>query len=130
MAYVANINYNGPNSCHQNDFNGNPMGYSNGQYESVDSLYGGNGYWVYDNTACNIEFEGPAMSGNIALSKGWNIFGVASAVSLNAIASSCNIVSGPFLYDSASSSYYSTTSLEPGVGYFIYVSSNCNIMSS
>ncbi len=128
--YVTNINYNEPNACNQNDFNGGPFTYSNGEYVNSYNIYGGVGYFVYDNTACNIDFEGPAMSKNTSLSKGWNIFGVASATQFSAIEGNCNIVSGPFSYDQSSNAYYSATSLVPGVGYFVYVGASCTLTQS
>ncbi len=116
-------------TCTGKDASSQLLQYKNGGYESPSSyLKGGTGYWVDINTPCTVEFDGTPMSQTtISLTKGWNVIGVASAAQISSIIGGCDIISGPFSYDPASSTYYGTTELSPGLGYFVYAGADCTL---
>ena len=105
---------------------------SNGQYIRATSLYGGVGYWIKSTAACALTFAGPSLSINefSNLNAGWNMIGALNGTTqFSSIKGTCNVVSGPFGFDIASNSYYNSTSLVTGSGYFINVTSACNLGS-
>ena len=96
---------------------------------------GGNGFWFYSHTQCSINIT--AVSANAVypqtlaehLFAGWNLIGTPfiTTDSFKTIASSCNVDGNFYGYNTTSKNYYSTTTPTIGEGYFVYLTSPCNI---
>jgi hypothetical protein len=134
LKYASSIDYSA-STCVRSDFTSPLLEYSNGQYSDADTIYGYVGYWVDSGVACSIKFYGPELSGNRTIGIGWNIIGTpesksgAEGMHISDFSGNCYVLGNPLSYDTNTSTYYNSTTVYPGKGYFIYVMSGCEIGS-
>ncbi|MHA1835083.1 MAG: COG1470 family protein [Candidatus Baldrarchaeia archaeon] len=106
-----------------------------GRYEEVKDLLNGKvgwGYWIKVREKCKMKVRGNSITVDEfeGLKPGWNQIGSPSqAVNFFSIIGNCNLLSGPWKYDSASKNYVKTHILQPGEGYFVKVESYCKLGS-
>ncbi|MFH0973495.1 MAG: hypothetical protein V1817_01760, partial [Candidatus Micrarchaeota archaeon] len=90
------------------------------------------GYWVYAPSACSITVEGTeavTLEG-ARLHTGWNLIGGPLApVSFDSMLGNCEVLGGPWYYNSAKSVYEKAGVLEAGKAYFVRVKSTCTLGS-
>jgi len=88
----------------------------------------GSGFWVYSSIDCTMQYSGSYQIFSIPLSAGWNQFGTFS-VSRDVIGlSGCTFSQGPFYYNTQGSNWlYPVSSLVPGNGYWVYLTSSCTL---
>jgi len=110
--------------------------YSNGRYIDVlkgpNSMVNGWGYWVKMDYDCIANTKGSKISIDDfpELNAGWNQIGAPSeAVNFYSAIGDCNLLSGPWLYNSASKKYQKAQVLKPGEGYFVKVKNKCSLGS-
>ncbi len=109
-----------------------------GQYDSPGFLAAGTmlapttGYWVYSPSACSITVEGTeavTLEG-ARLQTGWNLVGgPLTPTSVEGILGKCEMLGGPWYYNSAKSVYEKASAFEPGKAYFVRVKSTCTFGS-
>lgn len=87
-----------------------------------------NGFWVYSNIECTMQYSGTTSIALISLSNGWNQIG-SFDVEKNVIdvKNGCTIIQGPFYYDSQYSTWQTVTVLKPGRGHWILTDSSCSL---
>ena len=89
-------------------------------YESTNNLEVGKAYWFYSTKNC--EFEYQVLSGSttnkISLTEGWNMFSVTKTILVSEL-KDCEIVKGPYKFDTASKRYIRVKQLIKGEGYFV-----------
>ncbi len=91
-----------------------------GSYTAASEMTGGMGYWMAFNQAGSVPMTGDLMMGaDIPLMEGWNMIGSVSY--MGEITDTENIVLNGTLYG-FDGSYYTTTDLEPGQGYWVAAS--------
>ncbi|MBU1198153.1 hypothetical protein KJ765_06640 [Candidatus Micrarchaeota archaeon] len=94
------------------------------------SVPSGSGYWVKVSDSCSVTIAGnrkETLEGE-RLFQGWNqIGGPADAVSFSSISQGCNVQSGPWKWNAFSKQYERVSTLVPGEGYFVKVSSACTL---
>lgn len=98
----------------------------NGSYRSVaanESLDVGVGYWMYFNGAHTYTICGePSSTRDIPVSAGWNMIGpFEESVAVDSISSIPDGILSPIVYG-YNSVYFEPTDLQPGSGYWAYVS--------
>ena len=101
-----------------------------GQFIRAYNTEGGNGYWLKLSDSCSVTFAGqPLTSAQLpSLSVGWNLIGALNySAPFNSIAGNCRAVSGPMSFDPSSGTYYNTSTISPGKGYFVKVASACSM---
>ncbi len=101
-----------------------------GQYLRSYNTEGGNGYWLKLSDSCSVTFSGqPITSAQLpSLSEGWNLIGALNySAPFNSIAGSCKAVVGPMSFDPSSGTYYNSSMISPGKGYFVKVASACSM---
>ena len=106
--------------------------YSNekGEYESVSEIKPGLGYWVKVRSDCTVK-----VSDNIVTTEqfpellmGWNHIGAPSQTAIfSNVKGNCDVLSGPWKFNTVTNQYEKSEVLEPGVGYFIKVKDNCRL---
>jgi hypothetical protein len=101
---------------------------------SLTQMEAGRGYWIYMDSGATLELKGTAASGSVALKQGWNLVGYnstkASTVesALGSLKDSYTVI---YAYDTSANNYRGSSpgelndlkQLEPGKGYWIYLSS-------
>lgn len=110
--------------------------YSNGRYIDVvkypNSVVNGWGYWVKMDYDCIAKITGNKITIDDfpELNSGWNQIGAPSeAVNFYSSIGNCNLLSGPWWYNSDSKKYEKTRVLRPGEGYFVKVKDRCTLGS-
>jgi hypothetical protein len=110
--------------------------YSNGRYIDVlkdpSSLVNGWGYWVKMKSDCIVKMRGNKITIDDfpELEIGWNQIGAPSEpVNFYSVIGDCNLLSGPWWFNSASRKYEKAQVLRPGEGYFIKVNDKCKLGS-
>ncbi len=107
---------------------------ASGAYETPGKIVEGTilsemkGYWAYVRNDCSFLVEGSTAVnvGGTTLHAGWNeIGGSLHPVSFNSVSRSCNVVSGPWYYNSAARKYVKAGALQPGNAYFVKVAGEC-----
>ncbi len=108
---------------------------ASGRYEqaSLNRLNPGRGYWLLNgNSNCTIGFSGAeAFTSDMPqhLLRGWNLVGGPyNRMAFADMTNNCNVESGPWMYES--NAYRLASHLRPGEGYWVRVSSECNLRSS
>ncbi len=108
--------------------------YSNGKYIDVlkdpNSIVNGWGYWVNMGSDCMVRLTGNKITINDFpdLEAGWNqVGGPSEAVNFYSIIGDCNLLSGPWWFNSASKKYEKAQVLRPGEGYFVKVKDRCKL---
>lgn len=97
------------------------------------------GYWIRTDRACDIVFggmNGASLEG-MQLKTGWNQIGAPysppaalTSTSWNDLKGDCQVVSGPYAYNSTLGQYVSSSTLKSGSAYFVKVASDCTLGSS
>jgi hypothetical protein len=129
LQYATRVNA----TCSSSDLLSPVWQLSGGQYVKASYLYGGYGYWLDAGRLCAITFYGPALSASQFpnLTSGWNLVGALNySTPISSIIGSCSVAKGPTGFNTTSGSYYNTSILTPGNGYFINVKSACSLGSS
>ncbi len=110
--------------------------YSNGIYVDVlndpYSIVNGWGYWVKMDYDCMVKLTGNKITVDDfpELNAGWNQIGASSEpVNFYKVIGNCNLLSGPWSYNSASKKYQKAQVLRPGEGYWIKVEDRCTLGS-
>jgi hypothetical protein len=105
-------------------------GLKNGQYYQPNDIIVGNGYWIKMKSNCtaNITGRNISISEFPTLTTGWNMIGAPSEqVTFADYAGSCNVARGPLWYDPVAKQYVDSSTLDPGKGYFVKVTSDCKL---
>ncbi|HLC39504.1 MAG TPA: hypothetical protein VJJ76_01330 [archaeon] len=108
------------------------------EYYTASQLRGGKGYWVIAEPSgpgpCTFDYTGSGTVGIPEippLKKGWNLIGTTSGSSydINSIIGTCagKIGVGPLYWNSQSQSWVTTTTITQKSGYWIYVTSDCQL---
>jgi len=105
--------------------------YSNAdkKYKSVDKIDPGLGYWVKVRSDCVIKMSDTMVTTEQfpELLAGWNQIGAPSqTVNIHDVIGDCNLLSGPWRYNSITKKYEKSETLDPGKGYFVKVENNCH----
>jgi len=110
-----------------------------GQYSPATTFGKGIlGFWIKANSACTYELDEPyAQVWSTNLKAGWNMIGApATSAKLSEMAGNCKITSGAWHYSQVATSsqatngeYVYSSTLEPGMGYWVKVSSDCTMQS-
>lgn len=102
------------------------------KYERANKMPNATGFWIRVVDDCKIVVkEGKVLTSNdplptIKLKAGWNIIGsFADDIDFNAIKGNCNILKGPYWYDTYSRKWYRTSYLEDGMGYVVNAADDC-----
>ncbi len=110
--------------------------YSNGRYIDVTkdptSIVNGWGYWVRMDYDCIAKVTGNKITIHDfpELDAGWNQIGAPSeSVNFYTVIGNCNLLSGPWWFDSYSKKYTKTQVLKPGEAYFLKVKDRCTLGS-
>ena len=100
-------------------------------YELAEDLAPGNGYWLYfQDPDSNLITGAPITNVSISLSSGWNLIsGISEEVTIANISDPDGIIVPGTLYG-FSETYYNTTVMTPGKGYWIGAFSDGNITIS
>jgi hypothetical protein len=108
--------------------------YSNGKYIDVlndpNGFVNGWGYWVGMKSDCTVKMTGNKITIEDFpnLEVGWNQIGAPSeAVNFFHVIGDCNLVSGPWWFNSASKKFEKAQVLRPGEGYFVKVKDKCKL---
>lgn len=110
----------------------------NDTYFVTDLLFAGEGYWIYSASACMVEFSSLGLTPNATplanvstsnLTAGWNLIGPATnnQVQFSNIMGSCNVIDGPYGFNTSADSYYYASTFYPGQGYFVEVNVACSL---
>ena len=97
--------------------------YQNGQYQKIDSVLQGCGYWIKFDTTCSVSIYGATKySDTISVDAGWNmISGLSVPFSVDSVKSyPIDLVDG-LAYEFTSDGYKKVSILQPGAGYWIKV---------
>ena len=100
------------------------------KYEIKDSIEPGYGYWIYLDSSCSINVDGDAVNleNIIDLKFGWNqISSISTPIEFQSIKGSCDVKGGPWRYNPLTRMYEFASILEPGYGYWVYVSGECRL---
>ncbi|MFH1229481.1 MAG: M14 family zinc carboxypeptidase [Candidatus Aenigmatarchaeota archaeon] len=99
---------------------------STNRYVSASEIKPGMGYWFKIDSDCTVVVSGNDVQSVASLKAGWNQIG---SYSLNATFNkgNCTVLSGPWKYNTPTNSYQKSTTLEPGYGYWVKTSGNCDI---
>ncbi len=100
-----------------------------GKYVKPSSLAKANGYWHYSDKSCEITFQGETYGfSGVKLKKGWNQVGSSTEKqSLSDLLVTCDVVHGPWSYNTVEKTYELSDEMEPGKGYFVKVSNDCQM---
>jgi hypothetical protein len=104
--------------------------YSDGNYETTDEIEATHGYWVKVASTCKLTVSdgGINVEEFPELEKGWNQIGAPSdPINFFAIIGDCNLVSGPWWFNSNSQKFEKARVLRPGEGYFVKVKEDCKL---
>ena len=104
----------------------------NGTYVKTESLSVGTGYWLRCNTATSQRIPGSfRLDDTIAVFSGWNMIGSVSQPMTANIAQSIppGIIASKF-FGYNSSGYFTADTIQPGMGYWVRVSSNGSLILS
>jgi hypothetical protein len=98
-----------------------------GAYDRIDTLNPGVGYWVKLGSSCSITMTNTSI--NLTdlpeLDNGWNQIGsVTNTTDASGLSGAC-IVSGPWMYNTSTSSYVLATTLQPGYSYWVKTGGSC-----
>ena len=117
---VSNSHYQ---SVFPNSVLGTLYGYDE-VYTEQELLINGNGYWLRFNEDLEVTIEGSELSTlPILLSEGWNLIsGISQGIDVDDINDPDNIVI-PGTYYSFGETYTSSSTLEPGKGYWVKANS-------
>jgi len=101
---------------------GSVFGYNNG-YTQKDTLAFGTAYWVKYAAAETISVTGvPSMIETLAVADKWNMIGsISGPVAVSSIEAIGTTVTSLFFDFSMTNGYVGTTTLQPGVGYWVRV---------
>ncbi len=98
-----------------------------GSYEAASAIQPGLGYWFYSAEETLLVHVGtPATSGQVNLSRGWNLVGALGTCPVPA--NSALIADAIWTLDLATGEYQNATCLEAGAGYWIFASEDTNIV--
>jgi hypothetical protein len=101
---------------------------SSSLYESATQVQPGYGYWLKVSNNCYIQVSGNNIESLPELKAGWNQVGALSqSVNFNDVKGNCNVLGGPWKYNPVTLRYELASILDPGYGYWVRVSSNCNL---
>lgn len=101
---------------------------SSSLYESAAQVQPGYGYWLKVSNNCYIQVSGNNIERLPELKTGWNQVGAFSqSVNFNDVKGNCNVLGGPWKYSPVTLRYELASILDPGYGYWMRVSSNCNL---
>ena len=101
------------------------------KYVAADTLLPGRGYWFKAGSACTIAVSGTPNSDLPPLRNGWNMIGSLSKTTrFVSMKGNCTVTSGPWAYNSTTSRYDLSTTLEPGQAYWVKASKNCKLNTS
>jgi hypothetical protein len=103
-----------------------------GYYAQMPVLTLGVGYWIYYISETTENVTGFPLATNLSISckRGWNLIGGREVtVNVSEISSipANQIFGNPQWYDASAGRYQEATTLDPGVGVWIYVLSDCTI---
>ncbi|MBN2478452.1 hypothetical protein JXB01_04140 [Candidatus Micrarchaeota archaeon] len=103
-----------------------------GYYDHLRELNGGYAYWYKSDEVCSIKVSGVRYqpSEGRELTAGWNAIGGGELpMMIRQYLGECQIAAGPFYYDTESRSWKIPEDgyIHPGVGYFVDISSKCNL---
>jgi photosystem II stability/assembly factor-like uncharacterized protein len=114
----------------ENISDGIAYAWNGSSYFQPDTLRMGQGYWLPISTPTNPIFSGtPKDSIRLHLTPGWHLIGpLSKSVDFtNPQDTPDGSIIATFGWDPASGSYYPTTTLEPGKGYWIAVAQECDL---
>jgi hypothetical protein len=103
------------------------------QYSAAAELgRGQTGYWIKANSACNYELDAPyASPSTFSLQSGWNMIGAPlQSTAISSFTGDCRITSGPWHYSPSAGKYSYSSTLSPGMGYWLKVSGDCTLGTS
>lgn len=118
--------------CQDSDFIA-IYGFENGQYKrlySLSELEFGRGYWFKMRRDCYLIVEGYERSIDDfpPLSPGWNLIGSVTGVILfKQSTGTCNVLSGPWSYNTTTNQYELVGLIEQGKGYWVKVENTCEL---
>jgi hypothetical protein len=100
-----------------------------GNWTRVSSLREGKGYWFKADENCTITATGTVLDVfGYELKKGWNQIGASVEKRLfDAVLASCDMVHGPWGYETAAHAYTNADKTELGNGYFVKVADDCRL---
>jgi hypothetical protein len=108
--------------------------YSGDKYNKIKDIFiegkVGWGYWIKVKEDCYIKASGNNITVDDfeTLNAGWNQIGAPSSeVNFTDVIGNCNVTRGPLWYNPLTKSYVESSTLEPGKGYFVKVSSSCKL---
>ena len=108
--------------------------YSNGRYFKVNKatlrFVNGHGIWIKLKDDCNYTFSGTPLTIDKfpVLKKGWNSIGApGETVDFANVSGNCNVLSGPWKYNTLSKNYENVTQLVPGEGYWLKLDGTCKL---
>jgi len=99
-------------------------------FSSVDDMIGGYAYWVDVESDCEIIFSGTDFVNSIVLKEDWNMIGTHKNedVTMGSIKDDCDVRGDVYRHNVDTGNYdVASDSLEPGIGYWIDVTSVCTI---
>ncbi len=100
-----------------------------GSYKHPKEMKAGYGYWYKSERECFISLVGDeyALSGK-SLSAGWNFIGAGyESAQFSEIAEECEVIDGPWVWNSENETYEESSALEKGRGYFVKLKSSCTL---
>jgi hypothetical protein len=110
--------------------------YSNGKYVDVlndpSGFVNGWSYWVKMDSECMVKMTGNKVTIEDfpELEAGWNQIGAPSeSINFYSIIGDCNLLSGPWWFNSASNKFEKAQVFKPGEGYFVKVKDKCKLGS-
>ncbi|MFH1442828.1 MAG: CARDB domain-containing protein [Candidatus Micrarchaeota archaeon] len=103
--------------------------YSQGGFAVGTELLGGFGYWYKSDYNCKATFMGSghyALPFGMELGAGWNQIGAPyDTINFKEMAGNCDVVSGPYKFNTAAYKWEKAEMLQKGEGYFIKVRNAC-----
>ena len=102
------------------------------KWKHPGTLEAGKGYWFKAKDACTLAVTGVDYGTvdikTVTLKSGWNQIGApANPTDLASLLTKCNVVHGPWEYNTLAGMYEKATAMVPGKGYFVKVSSDCRL---
>jgi hypothetical protein len=116
--------------CLYPDRTGGAWTYTNSQYQDVTNLGSGIGYWVKLDDDNQLTYRGvPVYKCTLAVAAGWNMIGSLSKdlPASKIVLQNTSYESKYFAY-TTTSYYFDVDTLRPGIGYWIKVSQNGNLI--
>ena len=98
-------------------------------YSQTSTIDPGKGYWIKLSSDCTLNLDSTIIVNDIPnLLIGWNqIGGPSTSVIFNNVKGTCAVIGSPLKYNPATRGYSTSSTLDPGIGYWVKVTNDCKL---